>query len=113
MKGTIKTVRGKDHYFVEGKEVTKAVYFRTFRPRPEAHHVVPRAEDRRKKRAWPMKSLAMKVHSKKIAAALERDRRNGVPPTDYTPRGEPVWTSERHKRAYNKALGVHDNNAYF
>lgn len=61
---------------------------------------------------WPMVSEAMAVHPKQLELARKLDRDRGAPPTEYTPKGQPIFTSERHKRAFIKAHGVHDNNSY-
>lgn len=109
MTGKIKTIRGKDHYFIDGKPVTKKAFEKVFNCKGDDRPI----NVKKKYGHWPMKSLAMKVHTSMIGKAKERDRRNGCPPTEYTKLGEPIWTSERHKREYIKRLGVHDNNAYF
>ena len=109
MKGAIKTVRGKDRYYLDGKEVTKRAFFKAFPDRlaDGAHHIVPK----KRHAHWPMVSVAMAVHSSQVDLARELDKKRGAPPTEYKG-GCPVWTSERHKRAYCRAHGVHDNNSY-
>lgn len=95
-------------YVLDGKPVAKDEFDAAFPDQiilPEQTLFTPSPA------GWPMKSVAMAVHPKNLAVAREMDRKAGVP-TEYTPRGRPVFTSERHKRAYCRIRGVHDNNSY-
>ncbi len=61
---------------------------------------------------WPMKSDAMSVNPRSLDVARKRDREVGAPPTEYTKVGQPIFVSERHKRAFVRAHGCHDRNSY-
>ena len=59
---------------------------------------------------WPMESYAAGVHPKQIPEMREFDKKHGVP-TDYTPDGDPRFTSPKHRRKYCEAHGMFDRNA--
>jgi len=61
---------------------------------------------------WPMASYAAGISPDEIAEFRKLDRANGVP-TEYTPDGDPVFTSARHRREYCQAHGLYDRNAGF
>lgn len=113
MVGVIRKIKGKDAYFLDGKQVSKKVFDKKMNASipKDRRGIAPLG---RKKRFghWPMKSDAMAVHPKQLALARKLDKDRGAPPTEYTTGGRPIWTSEAHKRAFNKAHGVHDNNSY-
>lgn len=56
---------------------------------------------------WPRSSMSMGVHPSQIEKAMEVDRKLGVS-ADYTPRGEPIFTSPSHQRQFAKAHGYVD-----
>jgi hypothetical protein len=60
-------------------------------------------------RAWskPITPEAAGVHPSQVAAAMEHDRRMGVP-TDYTSDGKPIIKSAEHYRKYLRANGLFD-----
>lgn len=62
------------------------------------------------KTSWPMESDAAGVHPAQIAEAMEHDRRHGVP-TEYTPDGNPLYTSRDHRARHCRANGLYDRNA--
>lgn len=49
-------------------------------------------------------SDALKVHPKQRMEAIEDAKRKGVP-TDFNSKGQPIFTSSRHFRAYARAYG--------
>ena len=60
---------------------------------------------------WPMVSDAVAVMPNQIQEAAEAARKHGVP-TDFTPKGQPIFTSPRHRRDYcERVRGVVDRNA--
>lgn len=98
---------GNEVYLIHGKEVTAEEYERALNSgKGEDVNFAPSPAN------FPMKSMAMEVHPKQIDLAKKLDRERGAPPTDYTLGGRPIWTSESHKRKFNRAHGKHDNNSY-
>ncbi len=108
MKGKIVGHGEKAKYFVNGVPVGKDEFYAAFPPRTDQDGEVFESHS-----SWPLHSDAMAVHPKQLELARKLDRNRGAPPTEYDRQGRPVWTSEAHKREYNKAHGVHDNNTYF
>lgn len=53
----------------------------------------------------PRASLGAKVHESQVAEATEAARNAGVP-TEFTPDGRPLFTSERHEAKYLKTRGM-------
>lgn len=64
----------------------------------------------RSRAKWPIISDAMAVDPKNISKARELLRRAGVS-TEYTPTGEPILRSARHRRDHAKVMGFYDRNA--
>lgn len=97
-------------YLLDGKEVTHDEFWAAYQAGlpgiPGEGPMVPSSK------GWPMASEAMSVHPKQIDLAKKLDRQRGAPPTEYNQKGQPIWTSEDHKRKFNRAHGVHDNNSY-
>jgi hypothetical protein len=62
--------------------------------------------------AWPLESKAAGVDPSQIGEYQKYLRESGVP-TNYTPTGEPVFTSRGHLKRALKALGLHDNDGGF
>lgn len=66
----------------------------------------------------PIASDGVKIHVRRVPAAMKRDAERGVP-TEYTPHdengggGRPIFRSRKHRRDYLKMLGVHDNDGGF
>lgn len=94
-----------DHYFLSHQEVTKAEY-RAVYPKPVAGGVGEFDG------AWkrPLKSNALAVGRKQIKEATEDAIRKGVP-VEFTPTGEPVFTSRKQRADYCKAYGFFDKSA--
>ncbi len=99
---------GEAKYFLGHKEVSEEEY-RAVYPLPDPGDGAFGAPS---SKGWPMVSDAMGVHPKQIDEARALDKKKGAPPTEYNKKGQPVFTSERHKRAFLKAHKVHDNNSY-
>ncbi len=59
---------------------------------------------------WPMASYAAGVHPKQIPEMRKFDKKHHVP-TDYTPDGDPILTSPKHRKKYCEAHGLYDRNA--
>lgn len=112
MTGKIVGEGKNKRYYVDGVQVTKRAFDKAFPPKPAGTSFQKRYGQ------WPMHSVAMGVRPKQLELAKKLDRERGAPPTDYaiSPDGYtayPVLTSESHKRAFNKAHGKHDRNAYY
>jgi hypothetical protein len=100
-------MRGKivgGRYFLDGVEVTKEEF-------DEAIPELPLGDGPggHSPSCWPMVSEAMAVHPKRVEEAIANARAKGVP-TDFDPMGRPILVSRAHRKAYNHAYGVHDNN---
>jgi hypothetical protein len=59
---------------------------------------------------WPMTSYALGVSSEEVPEMKQFDALHGVP-TEYTPDGDPIFTSKSHRAAYCRAHGYFDRNA--
>jgi len=59
---------------------------------------------------WPMASYAAGIAPEEIPESRKFDREHNVP-TDYTPDGDPVFTSAKHRRKYCEAHGLYDRSA--
>ena len=98
--------RGRERYYIEGKEVTKKKWKRAnkrvFKP-----GVIPQALMQTSK-AWPRESVSLSVNAAQKAEAEAHARKLGVP-TEYkldsTGGACPVLTSSAHQRDLVKALG--------
>lgn len=53
---------------------------------------------------WPIKSESMGVHSSQVKDCREWSKKQGCP-TDYTPDGRPILTSEHHRNRFCKMAG--------
>lgn len=115
MKGriTIRKTIGDDGEYVEtqvfyldNKEVTEAEFRAEFPDAPLTEVKAPL----RKGRGWPLVSDALGVDPTQTQEAIESARAKGVP-TEFTPRGQPVFTSRAHRNAYCRAYGFFDRNA--
>lgn len=62
--------------------------------------------------AHPLKSDALAVHPKQIAAVKERNRKRGLN-IDYDRHGRPVFTDAGQRRKLMKIEGVRQQNSYF
>ena len=58
-------------------------------------------------------SEAMAVHPNEIGDITADARKHGVEPKRYTADGSPVFSSAKHKKAYMRVYGYHDNNSYY
>lgn len=113
MVGVIRKIKGKDCFFIDGKQVSKKVFDKKMNASiPKDRRGIAPGGRKKRWRNWPMASDAMGVHPKQIELARKLDRDRGAPPTEYTKDGRPIWTSEKHKRAFCRAHGTHDNNSY-
>lgn len=100
---------GLEVYMMGGQEVTAEEYHRALGTDLLDGEVVGTLHPK----GWPMASEAMEVHPSQVELAKKLDKKRGAPPTEYNRLGQPIFTSERHKRAFIKVHGCHDNNAYF
>jgi hypothetical protein len=104
MKGVIRTIKGRTVYEIDGMRVSRARFYRVFRPVSDAG--APGAS----LLGWkPLSSEAAAVHPDQIEEAREDARRLGVP-TEFDPEGRPIFTSRSHRRAYLRAYGFHDRD---
>lgn len=114
MVGVIRKIKGKDRYFLDGKEVSKRVFDR------EMDAAIP--EDRRGiapggkrlaavKRGYPYDSMAICVHPDDVGAAMAKAAKMGVP-TEYKANGAAVIRDAAHRKAVMKMEGLHDRNSY-
>lgn len=60
--------------------------------------------------AWPMKSTAAGVNPSQVKEAAAYAAKMGVP-TDFTSRGEAIFTSRSHRAKFLRAHAMHDRNA--
>lgn len=106
MKGVIRWDKGKAHYFLNGKEVTKAAFDKEF---PDKRIEPGEVAGGQQPSCWPMTSQGAAVHPDQIPEAMESARKKGVP-TDFTPTGEPIFTGREHRKRYLHAYGYHDKD---
>ena len=107
MRKTVK-FRGNDLvYTIDGAEVTREAYEACTPDKELGEPLAAQLPG-----CWPMVSEACAVHTSQIAEATEIARKKGVP-TEYDKIGRPILTDRGHRRAYNKAFGLRDNNGGF
>lgn len=94
------SMRSIPTYFVNGKRVSEKEFNELCRPTKPG---VPHAANAR----YPKKSKSAAVHRRQVKEAEEHAKALGVP-TDYTPEGEPVFTSRAHQKRFAKAHGMHN-----
>lgn len=112
MLAVMRRQRGKATYWVDGFEVDKAEFDRqTMPPVTLAEGISGKADKKRRKRGYPIKSVSMAVHSTQVEEAAAHDRKLGVP-TEYTKGGRPIWRDASHRKAFMKIHGVHDRNCF-
>jgi hypothetical protein len=58
---------------------------------------------------WPVISDAMAVFPDQVPAERAEAYRRGVP-TEFTPKGQPIFASAGHRAAYCRAMGAVDRN---
>lgn len=58
---------------------------------------------------WPMTSYAAGICPDEIPKFRKFDKEKGVQ-TEYTPDGDPIFTSAKHRRKYCEAHGLYDRN---
>lgn len=118
MTFVIRKIRGVNRYFIDGKEVSKAVFdaegdkARGDKSLPEGISKKTGGKKRHEKRGYPIKSYALAVTRKNIAAAQAQDAKMGVP-TEYTKGGRPILRDAAHRKAYLKAHQMHDRNSFY
>jgi hypothetical protein len=59
--------------------------------------------------AWPMESNAAGVAVSQISEAVDHAKSVGCP-TEYSPRGNPIFTSRRHRKEFCEKHGLFDRN---
>jgi len=59
---------------------------------------------------WPMASYAAGVDPSEVPEIKEFDKKHGVP-TNYNEDGDPIFTSQKHRKNYCHAHGLYDRNA--
>ncbi len=106
MIGIIRKIKGKECYFLDGKQVTKAVFDKTMDLPLDRKPV-----NKRCKRGYPIKSVACAVISKNAKKAEAEAAKRGVP-TEYTKGGRPILRDAQHRKQFLKAFGLHDRNSY-
>lgn len=114
MLGVIRKRKGKNVYFIDGKEVTKRTFERKLaqaRPdySPKEEKVI--ARPRGMKRGYPIKSAALAVHPTQVQEAQDDSVKKGVP-TQFTPGGRPILRDTSHRRKYLKAYNFVDRNSF-
>lgn len=102
------------HYFLDGKPVSKAEYDRAFPSKIKEVLESGQVADGHRPGCWPMVSDALAVHPTQIGEAHDRARRAGVP-TEFTGQGQPIFTSQVHRRDYARKVEgrVVDRNACY
>lgn len=85
-------------YLVNGKPVSEQEYYR-----------LPKQKKGQGLIGWkkPLVSDALAVHPNLIDEAVAGAKKHGVP-TEFNSEGQPLFTSEAHKRKYLKAYGYLD-----
>lgn len=121
MKGTIRKIKGQTVYIIDGKVVSEKDFNRLMDEvrygagRPErgtfAEGVAGKADKKRRKRGYPIKSIALECHPDSIAGEQAKLAKRGVQ-VDYTPQGQPILRDAGHRKAVLKALGLHDRNSF-
>ena len=113
MKKVIKKIKGIRCYFLGGKQVTEKEFDAAIeRDRPKAGRGGGDVKrPRGMKKGYPIKSVALAVHSKQVKTAQEHSVKMGVP-TEFTKSGRPILRDAAHRKAYLKAYGYHDRNSY-
>jgi hypothetical protein len=107
MKTGIKMTARGTSYFLDGKKVSEQEYRERF-PAPKAG--IPKAKHHR---AWPIKSNAGLVAPEDVPLAIKTDKERGAPPTEYTPGGRPIFTSQSHQTKWCRAHGYHNNDGAY
>ena len=104
MVGVIRKIKGKRKFFVDGKEVTEAVFDKKMNTAKVL--VAPHASNTKRgvKKGWPMKNVALAVTSRRVKEARDSSIAKGVP-TDFTKGGRPIFTDKTHYAKYLKAYG--------
>lgn len=109
MTGVIRKIKGKECYFLDGKEVTKKVFNREMdKARPK---VKGRFINKRLKRGYPYESMAIACHPDDVKKAEAFAVKLGVP-TEYKSNGSAVVRDAGHRRKLLKAMGLRDRNSY-
>lgn len=112
MLAVIRRIKGKQVYFLDGKQVSQDVFNKATDPEVTlAEGISGKANKRRPKRGYPIKSVALAVSSKQVKEAQESSVRRGCP-TEFTKGGRPIFTSASHMRKYLKAYGFHRRDGY-
>ena len=110
MTGRIIGTGDKTRYVLDGVDVTKEEFDKAFPDKPIRH-----GDDFAVGWKKPVLSDALAVHPAQVKAAMERDKKAGVP-TEYTEDGRPILTSQAHKRkllrSFGPDVGMHENNCY-
>lgn len=129
MRGVIRDMDGETCYFLDDVQVTKEMYdayfpsklfavpvrytkeeIEEFVKAGTASEITPEMKKRLPK-GYPIKSVALAVHSSQVREAMEDAMKRGVP-TMFTPSGRPILRDAAHRKAYLKAYGFHDRNSY-
>lgn len=92
-------------FYIDNREVTEAEFRAAFPDAP----VVEVKGPLRTGKSWPLISDALGVHPKQVAEAIESARAKGVP-TEFTAKGQPIFTSRAHRTAYCRVYGFYDRN---
>jgi len=111
MKKCIKVVSGKMKYFIGDREVTASEFTGSFQTKPldvsqddVEHHTAGYL-------GYPIKSVALAVHSSQVKEAQDDSVKRGVP-TEFTKGGRPILRDAAHRKAYLRAYGYHDRNSF-
>jgi hypothetical protein len=101
-----------EQYFIDGRRVGKREYKKAARALKKLVDQVKLEKScfARKGRGWPLVSDAMGVHPKQIAEAIAHGKKIGAPPTEYTPKGQPIFTSQAHRKEFCERHGFYDRN---
>lgn len=102
MIGKIVGFGEKAKYIIDGNEVTKAVFDRSFPDKPIG--------DGSGLTGWrPLASDALAVHASQVVEAAE-DAKNKKVPTDFTKDGRPIFRTREHRKEYMRAYGYFDRS---
>ncbi len=116
MMGKARVIYGRvNRYFDGDEEIDRATFDKRFKTRIVDLLQGPSLLPSQTPACWPKTSHAMAVLPSQVEAAMEADRKLGVP-TDYklTADGyaaEPIMRDRGHRKEYLKAHGCRDNEA--
>jgi hypothetical protein len=105
MKGVIRGHGDKTRWYIDGQEVTEAVFLEAFPDKPigDGSGLV----------GWkPIASDALAVHPSQVEEARADAIKKGVP-TDFLPDGRPILRTREHRKEYMRRYGYFDKQGTY